>query len=282
MREQRPMIARVATSRVSGEPIVILTMPVFAADGSVAAVLGGSLRLSSRSLLDDLTQDTTDRRSAVVDHRRRRQGPDPVPSGARLAAARRRRRADDRRRAAGLAPARQPDRAGRLRPARRRPRGRHGRRSRRRLAGAAHRPRRRAARRRPRRARSARAGSPSASPLAGGVLTLLITLYLLRPLARLKQRALQLIAEDADVEAGWPDLGGELGELSHVLQHVMRERQASQAAGAAAARQDARGDGQGAGRHRLHAQPPLRARQRRVEPPARLRGLAASTARRRA
>jgi len=64
----------------------------------------------------------------------------------------------------------------------------------------------------------------------GGLLTLLITLYLLRPLARLKQRALQLIAEDADVEAGWPDLGGELGELSQVLQHVMRERKASQAA----------------------------------------------------
>ena len=60
---------------------------------------------------------------------------------------------------------------------------------------------------------------------------MLITLYLLRPLARLKQRALQLIADDADVEAGWPDLGGELGELSQVLQHVMRERQASQAAG---------------------------------------------------
>ncbi len=65
----------------------------------------------------------------------------------------------------------------------------------------------------------------------GGVLTLLITLYLLRPMERLKQRALQLIAEDADVEAGWPELGGELGELSRVLQHVMRERQASQAAG---------------------------------------------------
>ena len=48
----------------------------------------------------------------------------------------------------------------------------------------------------------------------GGLLTLFITFYLLRPLARLKQRALQLIAEDADVEAGWPDLGGELGELS--------------------------------------------------------------------
>ena len=73
-------------------------------------------------------------------------------------------------------------------------------------------------------------GSPSASLPAAACSTLLITFYLLRPLARLKQRALQLIAEDADVEAGWPDLGGELGELSRVLQHVMRERKASQAA----------------------------------------------------
>ena len=66
VREHPPMIARVSTSRVSGEPIVILTMPVFGANGSVAAVLGGSLRLSSRSLLADLTQEPTDRRSAVT------------------------------------------------------------------------------------------------------------------------------------------------------------------------------------------------------------------------
>src|SRR3954454_21346172 len=60
VREHRPMIAGVAASRVWGEPIVILTMPVFASDGKVAAVLGGSLRLSSRSLLDDLTQGASD------------------------------------------------------------------------------------------------------------------------------------------------------------------------------------------------------------------------------
>jgi len=65
----------------------------------------------------------------------------------------------------------------------------------------------------------------------GGILMLGITFWSLRPLAQLKRRALQLVAEDADVEAGWPDLGGELGELSQVLQHVMRERHASQAAG---------------------------------------------------
>ena len=66
IREQRPMIARIASSRVTGEPILILTMPVFAGDGRVAGILGGSLRLSSRSLLDDLTQGVDERRSAIV------------------------------------------------------------------------------------------------------------------------------------------------------------------------------------------------------------------------
>ena len=60
------MIAQVSTSRVSGEPIVVLTMPVFNREGRVGAILGGSLRLSSRSLLDDLTQETANRRSSLV------------------------------------------------------------------------------------------------------------------------------------------------------------------------------------------------------------------------
>jgi hypothetical protein len=61
VRERRPMIGGVALARVTGEPIVVLTMPVVAANGSVAGVLGGILRLSSRSLVDDLGQGTNDR-----------------------------------------------------------------------------------------------------------------------------------------------------------------------------------------------------------------------------
>ena len=229
LRGQRPIIARVASSRVSGEPIVILTMPVLGSDGRVAAVLGGSLRLSSRSLLDDLTQGAPDQRSAVstivVDAKGRilshpsrdlvlRDGAaDPM-----IAAALK----DWRERGSPIKPSGYAVRAGDYEVG---------------LAGVPD-------------AnwlvlRSARVdtllggvieGEKRARWLAfgvaagGGLLTLLITFYLLRPLARLKQRALQLIAEDADVEGGWPDLGGELGELSAVLQHVMRERQASQAA----------------------------------------------------
>jgi len=230
LRDQRPMIAQVSTSRVSGEPIVVLTMPVFNREGRVAALLGGSLRLSSRSLLDDLTQDTSDRRSSlvtiVVDSRGRilshptrdwvlRDGASDPTIAAALE--------DWRQRGSPIEPAGYSIRA-----------GAHD-------VGIAGVPDADWLVLRAGRADALLGGVIEGEKRArwlafgvavgGGVLTLLITLYLLRPLARLKQRALQLIAEDADVTGGWPDLGGELGDLSKVLQHVMRERQASQAAG---------------------------------------------------
>jgi len=229
VRERRPMIGGVALSRVTGEPIVVLTMPVIAANGSVAGVLGGILRLSSRSLVDDLGQGTNDRstnttivldaKGRILAHPRRewllRDGAAEPSIAAALQ--------DWRSRGSPVEPAGYAVRAGEHEVG---------------IAGVP----------------DAdwlvvRAGSVDellggvsegekrarwlafGVAAAGGVLTLLITLYLLRPMERLKQRALQLIAEDADVEGGWPDLGGELGELSRVLQHVMRERQASQAAG---------------------------------------------------
>jgi diguanylate cyclase (GGDEF)-like protein/PAS domain S-box-containing protein len=230
VREQRPIIAGVATSRVSREPIVIVTMPVLGSDGRVAAVLGGSLRLSSRSLLDDLTQGAGDRSSAIativvdakgqiLSHPKRewvlRNGAAEPSIAAALE--------DWRARGSPIEPAGYAMRAGEHEVG---------------LAGVPD-------------AdwlvlRTGRVdtllggvieGQKRARWLAfgvavvGGVLTLLIVLWFLRPLERLKQRALQLIAEDADVEGGWPQVGGELGELSKVLQHVMRERQASQAAG---------------------------------------------------
>ncbi|HEY2562044.1 MAG TPA: diguanylate cyclase [Caldimonas sp.] len=230
VREQRPMIARIASSRVSGEPIVILTMPVFASDGRVAGVLGGSLRLLSGSLLDDLTQGSDGHRTAIVTivvdakgqilaHPQREWvlrdgGAEPHIAAALV---------DWRSRGSPVEPAGYAVRAGDhevgiagvpdadwlvLRAARVDDL----------LAGVVE---------GEKRARWVAFGVA----VVGGVLTLLITFWFLRPLVHLKQRALQLIVEDADVEAGWPDLGGELGELSKVLQHVMRERQASQAAG---------------------------------------------------
>ncbi|MEO8835182.1 MAG: cache domain-containing protein, partial [Caldimonas sp.] len=230
LRTRRPVIARVASSRVSGEPIVVTTMPMFAPDGRVVAVLGGSLRLSSRSLLDDLTPGQQDRASpiatVVVDangqilaHTERewllRDGTDDPSISAALAEWRLRGspieakgfalRAGDYE--VGMAGVPDADwlvlRSGRADVL---------------LAGVLQ---------GERRARWLALGVAC----GGGLLTLLITLYLLRPLERLKQRALQLISDDADVEGGWPAMGGELGELSEALQHVMRERQASQVAG---------------------------------------------------
>ena len=229
LHDQRPVIGRVSVSRVSGEPIVVLTMPVFDSSGRVAAVLGGTMRLSSRSLIDDLTQakqgqtpavttvvvdakgqilahpstewllrdGTTEPTLALALQDWRQRGSPIEPAGYAL-------RAGDYE--VGLAGVPDADwlvlRVGRADDL---------------LGGVLH-------------------GERRAAWLAvgvaagGGLLTLLITLYLLRPLARLKERALQLIADDADVEGGWPKVGGELGDLSEVLQHVMRQRQASQAA----------------------------------------------------
>ena len=230
LRGQRPLIARVASSRVSAEPIVVLTMPVFTSDGRVGAVLGGSLRLSSRSLLDDLTQGKEDRSSStltivtdakgeILAHPERqwllRDGASEPSIAAALQEWRARGspieptgfavRAGDYE--VGMAGVPDADwlvlRTGRADAL---------------LGGVLQ---------GEKRARWLAFGVA----LGGGLLTLLITFFLLRPMARLKARALQLISADADVEGGWPKVGGELGELSEVLQHVMRERQASRAEG---------------------------------------------------
>ena len=230
LREHRPIVSRVAVSRATGDPLVVLTMPVFASDGHVAGMFGGSLRLSGRSPFSDLAQSGDDKQSMVVTVLLDARGqilshPDrdwvmrDGTAEPRLAAALQ----DWRARGSPFEPAGYAVRAGEhevgiagvpdadwlvLRVGRVDDL----------LAGVIE-------------------GEKRARWLAfgvavlGGILMLGITFWSLRPLAQLKRRALQLVAADADVEAGWPDLGGELGELSQVLQHVMRERQASQAAG---------------------------------------------------
>jgi diguanylate cyclase len=230
LREQRPMIAGVASSRVSKEPIVVLTMPMFDGEGRVAGVLGGSLRLSSRSLLADLTEGGGQDRSTVVtvvvdakgqilSHPEREWVLRDAGAEPRIAAA----LEDWRSRGSPIEPAGYALRAGEhevgvagvpdadwivLRSGRVEDL----------LAGVVD---------GEKRARWLALGVA----VVGGLLTLFITFWFLRPLVLLKRRALQLIGDDANVDGGWPDLGGELGELSSVLQHVMRERQASQAAG---------------------------------------------------
>ena len=61
MAAQRPLISNALMSRVSGEPIIVFTLPITGAAGEMVGILGGSLRLTSRSLLDDLAQASEDR-----------------------------------------------------------------------------------------------------------------------------------------------------------------------------------------------------------------------------
>ena len=64
--------------------------------------------------------------------------------------------------------------------------------------------------------------------LGGGAIIALATLLMLRPLRRLERRALHLLGDDMAADDGWPNVGGEIGELSRVFRHVMQQRAASQ------------------------------------------------------
>jgi diguanylate cyclase (GGDEF)-like protein/PAS domain S-box-containing protein len=70
----------------------------------------------------------------------------------------------------------------------------------------------------------------SAVAVAGGLIILLVTLTLLRPLRQLERRALRLLSQDIAAEDGWPRTGGELGELVRVFRHVMHQQASMRAA----------------------------------------------------
>jgi diguanylate cyclase (GGDEF)-like protein/PAS domain S-box-containing protein len=225
----RPVISQVTPSRVSGEPIVVFTMPVIGREGRVLAVMAAALRLSSRSLFDGLAQVSSDRGSpistivtdstgTIIFHPAkgwvlRNAVAEPAIAGA-FAAWKARgspidtegialRVGDHEVGVAGIADADwlvfRTARADALL---------HG------ISEAE------------RRATWLAFGVAA----AGGALTLLITLFLLRPLARLRSRALRLLDDDASVDGGWPAGHGEIGELSEVIQQVIHERQASELA----------------------------------------------------
>ena len=67
--------------------------------------------------------------------------------------------------------------------------------------------------------------------VTGGMVILLTTLVMLRPLRQLERHAMRLLGNDMVVEDGWPDGRGELGRLARVFRHVMRERAAIQKSG---------------------------------------------------
>ncbi len=225
----RPVISPVTPSRVSGEPIVVFTMPVIGREGRVLAVMGAALRLSSRSLLDGLAQVSPERGSPISTIVTDSSGTIIFHPGKGWAL---RNAADEPTVSAAYA-------AWQLRGSPIEPEGFA-------LRAGEH--------------EVGIAGVPNADWLvfrtarvdallsgifdaqkratwlafgvagAGGALTLLITLFLLRPLERLRSRSLRLLGNDATVEGDWPDGHGEIGELSKIIQQVMHERQVSELA----------------------------------------------------
>jgi len=222
----RPLISRAIMSRVSGEPIIIFTMPVGGRAGEPVGVIGGSLRLTSRALLNDLTQASIDRdlqvativtdaSGQIISHPSSEWLLRSAESEPSLTAA----IAEWKSRGRPIEPAGYSMRSGEYDVG---------------IAGVPD-------------AdwmvfRTARSGSllvgiakgeararwvGLALAVIGGALILVITAHLLAPLSRLRNRALTLLDADAQIEGDWPSAEGEIGELATVFRHVMQERQAS-------------------------------------------------------
>jgi len=225
----RPVISQVTPSRVTGEPIVVFTMPVVGREGRVLAVMGATLRLSSRSLLDGLAQVNPDRDSPISTVVADATGTiifHPVKGWALRNVAAEPTIAD------AFA-------AWKLRGSPIEAEGvamRFGEHE----VGIAGIPDADWLVFRTARADALLKGVVAAQKRAiwlafgvagaGGALTLLITLYLLRPLTLLRARSMRLLSDDQSVEGGWPAGRDEIGELSKVIQQVMHERQASELA----------------------------------------------------
>ena len=226
MAAKRPLISNALMSRVSGEPIIVITMPITGASGEIAGVLGGSLRLSSRSLLDDLTQASEDRdfpastivtdaTGQIIAHPSNAWLLRSAESEPSLKAA----MTEWKARGRPIEPAGYSMRSGEF------------------DVGVAGVPDADWLVFRTAQADSLRVGIAQgekrarwvglALALIGGLLTLVITAVLLAPLGRLQARALALLDDDAKVDIDWPRMGGELGELSRVFQHVIEQSQAS-------------------------------------------------------
>ncbi|MCK6426711.1 MAG: diguanylate cyclase [Burkholderiaceae bacterium] len=239
------VISEPVLGRTSEEPMLYFTMPVRRGDGQMAALLSAGLRLSSRDLLTDLvlgaggpsgrvTQRSfeaqphvetviVDRQGRVLAHPDSRLVMQPVQEDARLAAAWAAVRASGVAQAASsalpqaasgalivaAAPVPQQDwTVLRLAPAEQM------------LAGFEA-------------GRAAAVRLALAVAVVTGLALLGGLVWLLRPLEQLERRARRLAVEGEPAEAseaGWPQAGGEIGELVHALREAVRRRsQAEQA-----------------------------------------------------
>ena len=218
-----PLVSSPIPGRVSNQPIMQLTMPVQGEGGVVVAVMGGTLRLASRNLFDDLTYAgtagadrvstiVTDARGTIISHPIRSRVMRSIDAEPGLAAMVARWEAQGR----PIEPSGQAlHDAGKFVS----------------MAGV------------PGadwmvfrlvtdvellggivQARSEALQWAAGVALFGGLITLALVAVMLGPLTKLRERALLLQDTSREIDQGWPRAGGEIGELSRALQQVLRER----------------------------------------------------------
>lgn len=222
LKEQRSIVSSPIPGRLSAEPVVILTSPLVH-QGRVYGVIGGALRLASRDLLDDLVDDiegdgtealvvVTDSRGKVLAHPSRDKIMKDIRYEPRMAEGY----------AAWLAEGASIEPAGLFLKQTGQVLA---------VAGVAG-PDWLVWRAVPEAALLAPLHAARRQALVwavlivavASVLVLVAVAFLLRPLTLLKQRAMTLFEGPDAVHDGWPNVGGEIGDLARVLRHVGAER----------------------------------------------------------
>ena len=220
--QRAPVVSSPILGRVSRSLVIVFTVPVFDSRRDVIAVLGGSIRLANRNLLDDLTFSArgtdkgeltvvTDALGTVVSHPNRERIGGRVENEPLLAAAVAHWDAQGRpieptplvlhRGNAFVSMAGVPGADWmlfRVTPDAQ-------------LLGGMLQARREAWQ---------WAGGVA---LGGGLFITGVLAFLLGPLTRLRQRAWRLHEADLPLEAGWPTVRGEIGELSHALRQALQQ-----------------------------------------------------------
>jgi diguanylate cyclase (GGDEF)-like protein/PAS domain S-box-containing protein len=231
-----PVVSAPIPGRASIEPVIVVTMPVFDAEGRVAAVIAGGLRLASRNLFDDLTYAgnsgesnlitiVTDAQGSIVSHPQRDRVLRSIETEPNVTDAVARWVAQGRPvepngfvvhengffiSMAGVPGADwmvfrvAPDTE---------------------LMGGLV------------QARQEAVGWAGGVALVGSLMILALLAVLLGPLARLQRRTQQLQDPTLALDQGWPQAHGEIGELSQVLQQALRGRAEGEAAKHALAQQ---------------------------------------------
>jgi diguanylate cyclase len=223
--EGRGQISEPLPSLRNGEPVVVLAEPLWSqGPGSrLIGVIGGTVHLASHELLLDDSEAraeeghavtvVTDRQGTVIAHAHRAMLMRPLPEDPRLGEAAVRWVEQERPEGSPLSDWRQP---GQVVAMATEP-----------LAGwhvwrAVAEPMLLAP---VRAARSTALRDASVAALGMTALLVMFMAWQLRPLAQVRRRAAALLRGGDDSDQGWPEVGGEIGELARTLRHVWAERQ---------------------------------------------------------